>query len=70
MPCAAGSTAPAPTSNTKRINAHSWDIAGALAAGLRAAFIQRPDQALSPLGLQPEVAATDLLDAARQISGK
>ena len=47
--------------------AHSWDIAGALSAGLRAAFIQRPDQALSPLGPQPEIAGLDLLDAARQL---
>ncbi len=50
--------------------AHSWDIAGALAAGLRAAFIQRPDQALSPLGPQPEIVGTDLPDAARQILAK
>ena len=49
--------------------AHSWDIAGALAAGLRAAFIKRPDQALSPLGPQPDVVAADLLDAARQLLG-
>jgi len=50
--------------------AHSWDIAGALSAGLRAAFVTRPDQALSPLGPQPDVVAADLLDAARQILGK
>ncbi len=50
--------------------AHSWDIAGALSAGLHAAFVQRPDQALSPLGPQPDVVGTDLLDAARQIAAK
>ncbi len=66
----AAETLGVPPSEICLFAAHSWDIAGALAAGLRAAFIQRPDQALSPLGLQPEVAATDLLDAARQISGK
>lgn len=52
------------------IAAHSWDIAGALSAGLCAAFIQRPDQALNPLGPQPEIVGMDLLDAARQILGK
>ena len=51
------------------IAAHSWDIAGALSAGLRAAFVQRPDQALSPLGPQPEIVGVDLADVARQILG-
>ena len=49
------------------IAAHSWDIAGALSAGLQAAFVQRPDQALSPLGPQPGIVGADLLDVARQI---
>ena len=50
--------------------AHSWDIAGTLSAGLRAAFVTRPDQALSPLGPPPDVVGVDLLDAARQILRK
>lgn len=49
------------------VAAHSWDIAGALSAGCGAAFIQRPDQALSPLGPQPQIVGTDLLNVARQI---
>ena len=49
------------------VAAHSWDVAGALAAGLTAAFVARPDQALSPLGPQPDVIGSDLRDVARQI---
>lgn len=30
------------------VAAHSWDVAGALAAGCRAAFVARPGQVLSP----------------------
>ena len=42
------------------VAAHSWDVAGALAAGARAAFIARPGMVLSPLGDQPELIAADL----------
>ncbi len=56
-----------PPGDIRLIAAHSWDIAGALSAGLQAAFVQRPDQALSPLGPQPEIVGVDLLDVARQI---
>ena len=64
----AAETLAVPPAEICLVAAHSWDIAGALSAGCRAAFIQRPDQALNPLGPQPEFTATDLLDAARQIS--
>lgn len=50
--------------------AHSWDIAGAMSAGLRAAFVTRPDQALSPFAPQPEIIGVDLSDAVRQILSK
>ena len=42
------------------VAAHRWDVAGALAAGARAAFIARPGMVLSPLGDQPELIAADL----------
>jgi 2-haloacid dehalogenase len=42
------------------VAAHSWDVAGALAAGCRAAFLARPGMPLDPLGARPELVAPDL----------
>jgi len=42
------------------VAAHSWDVAGALAAGCRSAFVARPSMPLNPLGEQPEIVAPDL----------
>jgi len=47
--------------------AHGWDIAGALAAGCRAAFVHRQGSALIPLGPQPGIVGQDLIDVAEQI---
>jgi 2-haloacid dehalogenase len=46
------------------VAAHSWDVAGALAAGARAAFVARPGMVLSPLGPQPDVVGNDLGEVA------
>lgn len=43
------------------IAAHGWDIAGALWAGWRGAFIARPGQQLYPLAPLPELNEPDLL---------
>ncbi len=50
------------------VAAHGWDVAGALAAGCRAAFVRRPAMALIPLGPQPDVVGDDLIDVADQIA--
>ncbi len=42
------------------IAAHGWDVAGALWAGWRAAFVSRPGQQQYPLAPSPEIAAADL----------
>ncbi len=42
------------------IAAHGWDVAGALWAGWRAAFVGRPGQQQYPLAPKPELAAPDL----------
>ncbi len=42
------------------IAAHGWDVAGALWAGWRAAFISRPGQQIFPLALKPEIVESDL----------
>ncbi len=42
------------------IAAHAWDISGALAAGCKAGFVQRPGMVLSPVGRQPDIIGEDL----------
>lgn len=42
------------------IAAHGWDVAGALWAGWRAAFISRPGQQIFPLAPKTEIEASDL----------
>lgn len=46
------------------IAAHGWDVAGALWAGLRAAFVHRPGHQLYPLAPEPEHVSPDLLGLA------
>lgn len=50
------------------VAAHGWDVAGALAAGCRAAFVARPGKALNPKGARPDVVGPTLLDVAEQIA--
>jgi 2-haloacid dehalogenase len=56
----------APASDTWMVAAHGWDIAGAMRAGLRGAFVARPGQAPDPFAL-PEITEPDLLAVARAI---
>ena len=49
------------------IAAHGWDIAGALAAGLQAAFIERKGQSLYPLAPRPQYIGKDLIEVAQAI---
>ncbi len=49
-----------PIGDVRLIAAHGWDIAGALAAGCRAAFVARPGAVLYPHSPQPDVIAPDL----------
>ncbi|PHN04055.1 haloacid dehalogenase type II [Flavilitoribacter nigricans] len=44
-----------PVSECMMIAAHGWDVAGAMAAGLRAAFVSRPGQQMYPLAPRPEL---------------
>jgi 2-haloacid dehalogenase len=57
----------AAASSLLMVAAHSWDIAGAIRAGLKGAFIARPGQILDPLTAQPAFVAPDLVDLARQM---
>ena len=49
------------------VAAHAWDVAGALAAGCKAGFVQRPGMVLSPLGAQPDIVGADLDQVINQI---
>ena len=51
----------------RMVAAHGWDVAGAMAAGCKAAFIARPGQRLDPLAPKPDIVAPDLIAAATAI---
>jgi 2-haloacid dehalogenase len=46
------------------IAAHGWDVAGALWAGWRAAFVSRPKKQLFPLAPEPEIEEHNLMKVA------
>ena len=46
------------------VAAHGWDIAGAKAAGLQTAFIERPGKATCPLAPAPDYKVKDLNELA------
>ena len=49
------------------VAAHGWDIAGALWAGWRAAFVSRPGAQLYPLAPAPEIAEPDLAAVTKRL---
>lgn len=42
------------------IATHGWDVAGAISAGMKAAFLDRPGQNLYPLAPKPAFIESDL----------
>jgi 2-haloacid dehalogenase len=55
--------------DVRLVAAHAWDITGALAAGCRAAFVQRPGMVLSPVGRQPDIVGESLEQVIEQVLG-
>lgn len=49
------------------VAAHGWDVAGAMWAGWRAAFLSRPGAQLYPRANRPEIVEPDLLAAADKL---
>lgn len=49
------------------VAAHGWDIAGALHAGMQAAFIEREGQSLYPLAPKPQFIGKDLTEIANAV---
>lgn len=57
------------TADVTLVAAHAWDIAGALAAGCRAAFVARPGMPRNPIDPEPDVVAADLGELADKLLG-
>lgn len=49
------------------VAAHGWDIAGAIWAGWRGAFVSRPGAQLYPLAPRPEIVESDLTLVAKKL---
>ncbi len=56
-----------PVKDMLLIAAHGWDIAGAMTAGCRTAFVARPGQVVDPSFPAPDFHASDLADLAGQL---
>jgi 2-haloacid dehalogenase len=56
-----------PTGDVMLVAAHAWDVAGALAAGCRAAFVARPGMPRNPIDPEPDIVGADLGDIADRI---
>jgi 2-haloacid dehalogenase len=58
----------APRESTWLVSSNDWDVTGAKNAGLRTAWIKRnPAAVFDPFGLEPDLVAADLADAASQL---
>lgn len=56
-----------PISEVRLVAAHAWDIAGALGAGCKAAFVARPGMVLDPVHEPPDIVGRDLREVAAKI---
>src|SRR5215211_6397125 len=56
-----------PLGEVTLVAAHAWDVAGALAAGCRAAFVARPSMPRNPIDPEPDFVGADLGEIADRI---
>lgn len=56
-----------PIGELRLVAAHGWDVAGALHAGAKAAFVARPGKSLDPLSPEPDLVGRDVLEVARAL---
>jgi 2-haloacid dehalogenase len=56
------------TADILLVAAHAWDVAGAMAAGCKAAFVQRPGKSVNPLAKKPDFVVKDLNSLVRKIA--
>ena len=59
-----------PIGDVRLVAAHAWDVAGALEAGSRAAFVARPGAVLNPLGPRPDISGPDIRAVIELILGR
>ena len=57
-----------PIGDVMLVAAHAWDVSGALAAGTRAAFVERPGMVPSPIGDPPELVVADIDALAQELT--
>jgi len=55
------------TTDMTMVAAHDWDVAGAMRAGCRGAYVMRRGMVANPLYPPPDITGTDLLVVAEQI---
>jgi 2-haloacid dehalogenase len=53
-----------PTGEVTLVAAHAWDLAGAVAAGCRAAYVARPGMPRNPIDPEPDIVGADLGEVA------
>lgn len=63
----AADTLAVPVGQMWLVAAHGWDVAGALAAGCRAAFVARPGRLPDPVAPAPDLTGDDLGQVADQL---
>jgi 2-haloacid dehalogenase len=56
-----------PIGDVLLVAAHAWDVAGAMAAGARAAFVARPGMVRDPRGREPDLVVADLAELAERL---
>jgi 2-haloacid dehalogenase len=56
-----------PINGMVMVAAHDWDVAGAMAAGCRGAFVARAGMVLSPVQPAPDIVGSDIEDVAAKI---
>jgi 2-haloacid dehalogenase len=56
-----------PVGQVRLVAAHAWDVAGALGAGCKAAFVARPGMVLDPIQPRPDIVGRDLREVAEKI---
>lgn len=56
-----------PIADVRLIAAHAWDVAGAMRAGCKAAFVARPGMVLDPIHDPPDVVGRDLSEVTVKI---
>lgn len=56
-----------PADRLRLVTAHDWDVAGALNAGWRAAFVARPGKIIAPQARSPDILGADMSEVASQI---